>query len=67
MNGDTAIVNIKGAHNHPVNIKRNKPITQMARGQNQMIRISKVEALTEPMPDQYQEFIVEDDDESIVM
>lgn len=64
INGQTSIVNVKGAHNHPVNIKRNKPITHLMRrrscGMSQLSGM-KVEALLEDYPD----YIIEEDDENL--
>lgn len=69
VNGQTAIVNVKGNHNHPVNIKREKRFAQMRR-QNQpqsrqVLHISKVEQLDSE--EQYQDFIIESDDDSIIV
>lgn len=71
VNGQTAIVNIKGMHNHEVNIKRNKSQAQSIGHGNrtlrnpEMLRISKVQA-SSGAEYPYQNLVfVEDDDESI--
>lgn len=65
VNGQTAIVSIKGHHNHPVNIKRNKPLPQQirrrTRGDMHLSNI-KVEALID---EQYQDYLIEEDDDNI--
>lgn len=59
-------MNIKGVHNHEVNIKRNKPMSQLiGRGNRGMPRIAKVESSNDAH-DQYENVVfVEEDDESI--
>lgn len=61
INGQTSIINIKGTHNHPINIKRNKPLTQLMRRGVSQTNDMKVELLD----DQYQDYIIEDDDENL--
>lgn len=71
VNGQTAIVNVKGTHNHPVNIKRNKRLTQIRR-QNQslqshrVLHISKVDGLLDEN-EQFQDYIIETDDEDSII
>lgn len=65
ISGQTSIVNIKGTHNHPINIKRSKPSTQIIRRQHtgtSRIRDMKVELLQD---DNYQDFIIEEEDDEI--
>lgn len=65
VNGQTAIVSIKGNHNHPVNIKRNKPLAHQIRRRTRgdmLLSDMKVEAL---MDEQYQDYIIEEDDENL--
>lgn len=70
INGQVTIVNVKGTHNHPVNIKRNKPIHQLSRRHtrtlhsSQELRICKVDG-SEVDQFEYQDYIVEEDDDSI--
>lgn len=70
INGQEAIVNVKGIHNHPVNIKRNKPIHQSSGRQtrtshsSQELRICKVRH-PEDIQYEYQDYIVEEDDDII--
>lgn len=63
INGQTTIVNVKGAHNHEINIKRSKPLSHIRQRQYSGSRMSdmKVELLDE----QYQDYIIEDDDANI--
>lgn len=64
MNGRTTIVNVKGTHNHPVNIKRNKPISHLMRRRTRaMSQMSDMKV--ETLMDEYQDFIIEEDDENI--
>ncbi|XP_055304402.1 modifier of mdg4-like isoform X6 [Sitodiplosis mosellana] len=63
IGGRTSIVNIKGNHNHPINIKRSKPLSQLVRKRHSGLsrtRDMKVEMVHD---DQYQDFIIEEDDE----
>lgn len=67
VNGETAIVNIKGTHNHEVNIKRNKNHTRLvgsrATRDPEMFRMSKAQASSQyPYGNMV---FVEEDDESI--
>ncbi|XP_031625136.1 modifier of mdg4-like isoform X10 [Contarinia nasturtii] len=60
INGQTTIVRVKGCHNHPVIIKRFKSGTQPVSQRRQRHESDiKVEVLSE----QYQEYIIEDDEE----
>lgn len=62
INGQTAIVNIKGQHNHPFNIKRSKQLMlSMRRRYPGLVGDMKIEHLD----DQYQDFIIEEDDEHV--
>lgn len=62
INGEIAIVNVKGTHNHPVIIKRNKPLGQLV---GRRTRASKIGPATDDQYQQYQDCVyVEDDDES---
>lgn len=73
VNGETAIVNIKGTHNHEVNIKRNKNHTRLTdrlshtTRDREMFRITKVQASTGASSQYpYENMVfVEEDDESI--
>lgn len=74
VNGRTAIVAVKGTHNHEVFIKRNKNHTLIDRRRcdvqdREMFRIGKVQRLTgAPSGCQYDNLVyVEEDDESIVV
>lgn len=62
INGQTSIVNVKGQHNHEINIKRNKPVTRFGRRRHpgvSSLNDLKVEVLDD---DQYQDFIIEEDE-----
>lgn len=53
-------MNVKGGHNHPVNIKRNKPLTRSVRKRQHGESNMKVEVLDDV---QYQDYIIEEDEE----
>lgn len=67
VNGQTAIVNIKGTHNHEVNIKRNKNQTQLVGRESRAVR--NREMFEKVHPSQFHSYeslvYVEEDDESI--
>lgn len=65
IDGRTSIVNIKGNHNHEINIKRSKPLTRIVRRRHtglSRLRDMKVEMVQD---DQYQDFIIEEDEINI--
>lgn len=67
INGQVAIVNVKGTHNHPVNLKRRKPLAHLARRYTRSSHNTQILGITDvnELPDEqfeYQDYIVEDDD-----
>lgn len=57
-------MNVKGDHNHEVNIKRNKPLTHMLR--QRPYRSSQIDDLkVELLDEQYHDYIIEEDEEQI--
>lgn len=63
INDKVAIVGIKGSHNHPVIIKREKPLSQMIGRENRVLRSAEMQSqMCKDAPTDPQYLYMEDDD-----